>query len=127
MNSEVVKNFLNGYSIEVTPNAAAKIENFAEVLPANTRIYIAHIEGTPFEDMLKTAKKITDEGFSNPTSQEMQIHSKNPSNRKALRRGFRRWSQLEMIPNRKPLPANASKVGSTSLCTSQFEGSSNLR
>ena len=64
MNSEVVKNFLNGYSIEVTPNAAAKIENFAEVLPANTRIYIAHIEGTPFEEMLKTAKKITDEGFT---------------------------------------------------------------
>ena len=63
MNSEVVKNFLNGYSIEVTPNAAAKIENFAEVLPANTRIYIAHIEGTPFDEMLKTAKKITDEGF----------------------------------------------------------------
>ena len=63
MNSEVVKNFLNGYSMEVTPNAAAKIENFAEVLPANTRIYIAHIEGTPFDEMLKTAKKITDEGF----------------------------------------------------------------
>ena len=63
MNSEVVKNFLNGYSIEVTPNAAAKIENFAEVLPANTRIYIAHIEGTPFDDMLTTAKKITNEGF----------------------------------------------------------------
>ena len=37
MTSEVVKNFLNGYSIEVTPNAAAKIENFAEVLPVNTR------------------------------------------------------------------------------------------
>jgi len=63
MNSEVVKNFLNGYSIEVTPNAAAKIENFAEVLPTNTRIYIAHIEGTPFKEMLTTAKKITDEGF----------------------------------------------------------------
>ena len=63
MNSEVVKNFLNGYSVEVTPNAAAKIENFAEVLPANTRIYIAHIEGTPFNEMLTTAKKITNEGF----------------------------------------------------------------
>ena len=63
MNSEVVKNFLNGYSIEVTPNAAAKIENFAEVLPLNTRIYIAHIEGTPFDEMLTTAKKITNEGF----------------------------------------------------------------
>ena len=63
MNSEVVKNFLNGYSIEVTPNAAAKIESFAEVLPADTRIYIAHIEGTPFDEMLTTAKKITNEGF----------------------------------------------------------------
>ena len=63
MNSEVVKNFLNGYSIEVTPNAAAKIENFAEILPVNTRIYIAHIEGTPFDEMLTTAKKITNEGF----------------------------------------------------------------
>ena len=63
MNSEIVKNFLNGYSIEVTPNAAAKIENFAEVLPVNTRIYIAHIEGTPFDEMLTTAKKITNEGF----------------------------------------------------------------
>jgi methylenetetrahydrofolate reductase (NADPH) len=63
MNSEVVKNFLEGYSIEVTPNAAAKIESFAEVLPANTRIYIAHIEGTTFDEMLTTAKKITDEGF----------------------------------------------------------------
>ena len=63
MNSKVVKNFLEGYSIEVTPNAAAKIETFAEVLPANTRVYIAHIEGTPFKEMLKTAKKITDEGF----------------------------------------------------------------
>ena len=63
MNSEVVKNFLNGYSIEVTPNAASKIENFAEVLPVNTRIYIAHIEGTPFDEMLTTAKKITNEGF----------------------------------------------------------------
>jgi methylenetetrahydrofolate reductase (NADPH) len=63
MNSEVVKNFLNGYSIEVTPNAAAKIENFSELLPTNTRIYIAHIEGTPFDEMLTTAKKITDEGF----------------------------------------------------------------
>ena len=63
MNSEVVKNFLNGYSIEVTPNASAKIENFDEVLPANTRIYIAHIEGTPFDEMLTTAKKITNEGF----------------------------------------------------------------
>jgi len=63
MNENIIKNFLTDYSIEVTPNAATKIDNFAEVLPKNTRIYIAHIEGTPFEDMIKTAKKINNEGF----------------------------------------------------------------
>jgi len=63
MTDSSINKFLNGYSIEVTPNAAAKIDNFADVLPQNTRIYIAHIEGTPIEDMVKTAKKITDEGF----------------------------------------------------------------
>jgi methylenetetrahydrofolate reductase (NADPH) len=63
MNENITKNFLTNYSIEVTPNAAVKIDNFAEVLPKNTRIYIAHIPGTPFEDMIKTAKKINDEGF----------------------------------------------------------------
>ena len=62
-NKNISKKFLTDYSIEVTPNAAIKIDNFAEVLPKNTRIYIAHIEGTPFEDMIKTAKKINDEGF----------------------------------------------------------------
>ena len=63
MNENITKNFLTNYSIEVTPNAAVKIDNFAEVLPKNTRIYIAHIPGTPFKDMIKTAKKINDEGF----------------------------------------------------------------
>ena len=46
-----INKFLDGYSIEVTPNAAAKIDNFSDVLPNNTRIYIAHIEGTPIEDL----------------------------------------------------------------------------
>ena len=58
-----INKFLDGYSIEVTPNAAAKIDNFSDVLPNNTRIYIAHIEGTPIQDMVKTAKRITEEGF----------------------------------------------------------------
>jgi methylenetetrahydrofolate reductase (NADPH) len=58
-----INKFLDGYSIEVTPNAAAKIDNFSDVLPKNTRIYIAHIAGTSIKDMVKTAKRITDEGF----------------------------------------------------------------
>lgn len=61
---ETVAAFLRGYSIEVMPRTAAKIENFAVLLPAGTRLYIAHIEGTPIEDMVATAKRLHDEGFA---------------------------------------------------------------
>ncbi|MEL7090597.1 MAG: methylenetetrahydrofolate reductase [Pseudomonadota bacterium] len=56
--------FLQGYSIEVMPRTAAKVEDFRALLPAGTRVYIAHIEGTPIEDMVSTAKRIADEGFA---------------------------------------------------------------
>jgi|TARA_A100001011_G_scaffold324324_1_gene346614 methylenetetrahydrofolate reductase (NADPH) len=59
-----VKNFLKDFSIEVTPKAASKIENFSDLLPRGTLIYIAHIEGTSIVDMVNTAKKITDQGFT---------------------------------------------------------------
>tara|TARA_B100000963_G_scaffold277312_1_gene245681 strand:- start:5465 stop:6307 length:843 start_codon:yes stop_codon:yes gene_type:complete len=59
-----IKKFLADFSIEVTPRAASKIESFSDHLPLGTNIYIAHIEGTPIEDMVETAKKITEQGFS---------------------------------------------------------------
>ena len=64
MSIEAIKNFLDGFSIEVTPRAAAKIDNFADLIPEGTLIYIAHIEGTPIEEMVATAKKINEQGFS---------------------------------------------------------------
>ena len=64
MKNEAIKNFLDGFSIEVTPRAAAKIDNFAELIPKGTLIYIAHIEGTPIDEMVATAKKINEQGFS---------------------------------------------------------------
>ena len=59
-----VEDFLQGFSIEVMPRTAEKIDNFADILPAGTRVYIAHIEGTPIEDMVATAKRIAGEGFA---------------------------------------------------------------
>jgi len=44
-----VESFLKDYSIEVMPRTAEKIEDFRELLPAATRVYIAHIEGTPLK------------------------------------------------------------------------------
>ena len=58
-----VEAFLQDYSIEVMPRTAQKVEDFRELLPAGTRVYIAHIEGTPIEDMVATAKRLNDEGF----------------------------------------------------------------
>ncbi|MCV2868644.1 methylenetetrahydrofolate reductase [Defluviimonas sp. WL0002] len=61
--SESVEAFLKGYSIEVMPRTAEKVEDFREILPAGTRVYIAHIDGTPIEDMVATAKRLNAEGF----------------------------------------------------------------
>ncbi|MDE4172572.1 methylenetetrahydrofolate reductase [Phaeobacter sp. PT47_59] len=58
-----VQAFLEGYSIEVMPRTAAKVEDFRDLLPAGTRVYIAHIEGTPIADMVETAKRLHAEGY----------------------------------------------------------------
>ena len=59
-----VEAFLAGFSIEVMPRTAANVEDFRALLPAGTRVYIAHIDGTPIEDMVATAKRLSAEGFT---------------------------------------------------------------
>ena len=59
-----VEAFLKGYSIEVMPRTAEKVEDFRELLPAGTRVYIAHIDGTPIEDMVATAKRLAADGYN---------------------------------------------------------------
>ncbi|NMT64863.1 methylenetetrahydrofolate reductase [Marinobacter sp. W62] len=62
--SRPLENFLRGYSIEVIPRTAAKVASFRDILPEGTRVYIAHIDGTPIEDMVRTARRLTDDGFA---------------------------------------------------------------
>ena len=65
MTDTLVKNFIEGFSIEVVPNSAAKVESFAEILPNGTRVYIAHLsEKEDIKTMVATAKRINEEGFS---------------------------------------------------------------
>jgi methylenetetrahydrofolate reductase (NADPH) len=54
---------VGGYSIEVTPRTAAKVARFGDLLPGGTRVYIAHIHGTPISDMVATAKRLRIEGY----------------------------------------------------------------
>lgn len=58
-----VEALLRGYSIEVMPRTAAKVDDFRDLLPAGTRVYIAHIDGTEIADMVHTAARLTREGF----------------------------------------------------------------
>ena len=58
-----MESFLQSYSIEVMPRTAEKVEDIRELLPVGTRVYIAHIEGTPIEDMVATAKRVASEGY----------------------------------------------------------------
>ena len=62
-NTDANEAFLKGYSIEVMPRTAEKVEDFRALLPKGTRVYIAHIEGTPITEMVATAKRIAGEGF----------------------------------------------------------------
>ena len=46
------------------PRSAAKVDSFSDVLPKNTRVYIAHLETEDISAMVATAKRIHDEGFT---------------------------------------------------------------
>lgn len=59
-----VEALLADYSIEVMPRTAEKVEDFRDLLPAGTRVYVAHIEGTPIEDMVATAKRLATDGYN---------------------------------------------------------------
>ena len=54
---------LDGVSIEVMPRTLEKVADMTALMAPGTRVYIAHIEGTPFEDMLGAAKRLAAEGF----------------------------------------------------------------
>jgi len=58
-----IEGFLQDFSIEVMPRTAEKVEDFRALLPAGTRVYIAHIEGTPIDEMVATAKRLAADGF----------------------------------------------------------------
>ena len=58
------KDFTSGYSIEVIPRSAAKIESFSDLLPKSTRVYIAHIETRRYYGaMVATAKRLKERRF----------------------------------------------------------------
>lgn len=58
-----VRALLRDCSVEVMPRTAAKVDDFKAILAPGTRVYIAHIDGTPIEEMVETAKRLASDGF----------------------------------------------------------------
>jgi methylenetetrahydrofolate reductase (NADPH) len=58
-----VQALLPGYSIEVTPKTDSEVDRFKEFLPATTRVYLAHIDGTSIDEMLSSAVRLKENGY----------------------------------------------------------------
>ena len=59
-----LKDFISGYSIEVIPKTVAKTDSFGDILPKNTRVYLAHLKDENIAQMVAAAKRLSCEGFT---------------------------------------------------------------
>lgn len=62
MDKRVVQDFVRGYSIETTVREGQRIERFSDIVPTDTRLYIAHVPGTAFDDTVTLAARMRKEG-----------------------------------------------------------------
>mgnify|MGYP001211585084 CR=1 FL=1 len=58
-----MSDILKDFSIEVMPRTLAKVDVLETLLPKGSRVYVAHIEGVEFQDMLVTAKRLSEAGY----------------------------------------------------------------
>lgn len=58
-----IVDFLTGYSVETSPAAADRLDSFGDHLLPGTRVYIATLPGTGFEQVTATARRLRDEGM----------------------------------------------------------------
>lgn len=61
--AEALKGFLDGVSLEVMPRTAGKVDDFKPLMAPGSRIYVAHLEGTPIKEMIETAVRLSKDGF----------------------------------------------------------------
>ena len=61
--NRAIADFLTGYSVETSPAAADRLDSFRDHLQPGTRVYIATLPGTGFEQVISTARRLRDEGM----------------------------------------------------------------
>ena len=58
-----IQSFLADYSIEATTHDEARFDEIVAELKPGTRVYVAHVPGTPIEDVVRFALRFKDAGF----------------------------------------------------------------
>jgi len=56
--------FVRGYSIEITPHDAEKLDSIREVLTPGTPVYVAHPPGVPIDDIVTLAGRVQQLGLT---------------------------------------------------------------
>ena len=60
---KIVKNFLQSYSIETTPNVYTKYGSFSDFLDKSHDVYITYLPDENSSNVINTAKKLKEEGY----------------------------------------------------------------
>lgn len=58
-----IVDFLDGFSVETTPGAAAKVESYRALLAAGTTVNVTFLAGSDFRDTVAVAKRLKGEGM----------------------------------------------------------------
>tara|TARA_Y100000590_G_C15746845_1_gene1022433 strand:- start:2142 stop:3041 length:900 start_codon:yes stop_codon:yes gene_type:complete len=62
-NLSLIKNFINNFTIETTPNVYKKYESFSDLIDKNHLIYITYLPDENSQNVIDTAKKLINEGY----------------------------------------------------------------
>jgi methylenetetrahydrofolate reductase (NADPH) len=63
MDKRAVQDFVAGYSIETTVREGQRVGRFADIVPAGTKLFIAHVPGTDPADTVTLATRLRNEGM----------------------------------------------------------------
>ena len=63
MDKQPIQDLIKGYSIETTVRESQRIERYGDIVPAGTKLYIAHVPGTSPQDTVALAGRLRREGM----------------------------------------------------------------
>ncbi len=84
-----IQELTQGYSVETTPGAAAKISSYRDILPSKTEVYVTLLPGTHLYDTLNLCQRLSSEGLTPvPHFAARQIQ-----NEEVLETGLKRFTE----------------------------------